>query len=263
MEEKIQFRILIVNDKKSEIDALTHILEPNYTIMVAKSWESLQRKINHSKPDLILLSTHMLEMTGFEMLTRLRAAGLIRETPVIFLAVLNSVEEEEKGLLLGAVDYIRKPFNSAIIKARINVHLHITEQFQTKDNAFIILKTKQEIRKIQFHNLIYVEICGHWLNFYLTGNQKISIYASLKKYEEILLSDLRFAKCHRSYIVNMDFIEAVDLHNTHLKGCVSLPISKGKADFKQTYRNWLFDDDDNTALTGGVENIRFRCARIF
>ena len=71
------------------------------------------------------------DTNGFDLLLNLKAMDEARDAPVIFITGLSSVEDEEKGLMLGAVDYITKPFNNAIVRARVGTHLKIVKQLRT------------------------------------------------------------------------------------------------------------------------------------
>jgi diguanylate cyclase (GGDEF)-like protein len=80
------------------------------------------------KPDLILLDIIMPGMNGFEVLSALKEMDDTRSIPVIIITGLDTVVDEEKGFRLGAVDYITKPFNKSLVKARVVTHLRIVEQ---------------------------------------------------------------------------------------------------------------------------------------
>jgi putative two-component system response regulator len=106
--------------------------------MACKSGEkALQNAAKLPGPDLILLDVMMPEMDGYEVITRLQEDPAIREIPVIFVTALDGSMDEEKGLGLGAVDYITKPIKPAIVQARVHAHLelkrhwdHLKEQNQ-------------------------------------------------------------------------------------------------------------------------------------
>lgn len=125
-----KFSILVVDDEKSNIDVLHHILKEEYTVYVAKNGQNAIRMARDHIPDLILLDVIMPDMSGFEVLEELKISGMTRNIPVIFITGLNNAEDEEKGFILGAVDYITKPFHRAIVKARVRTHLKIIEQMR-------------------------------------------------------------------------------------------------------------------------------------
>ena len=126
-----KYKILVVDDEVNNIDALGRILSPLYDVIVAKNGQTaIERAVKHV-PDLILLDVIMPDISGFEVLPMLKESDVTRKIPVIFITGLDSSEDEERGLLLGAVDYIAKPFNNAIVKARVKTHLQIVEYIKT------------------------------------------------------------------------------------------------------------------------------------
>ncbi len=131
MDDGHKFSILIVDDEKSNINVLNHILKADYTLYIAKSGQAALKRAAEDKPDLILLDIIMPDMSGFEVLRQLKSSDFTREVPVIFITGLTSVEDEEKGFILGAVDYITKPFNNAIVKARVKTHIQIVKHMRT------------------------------------------------------------------------------------------------------------------------------------
>lgn len=235
--------ILIVDDQPANLTLLNGILKPLYTVYSAASGKMAVKIAEKNKPDLILLDIMMPEMDGFEVFEALNSNAATREIPIIFLTGLNDIENEEKGLLMGAVDYIRKPFQSSIVLARLRTHLGISSKIREKDSAALLIQTRKESRNVPFRELIYVDVVGHRLSFHLSNGETIEIYATLKEYEETLYADPRFARCHKAYIVNMDFIASVEIRDEVrdiiLKNNEHLPVSKGYASFKKQYAAWI------------------------
>ena len=111
--------ILVVDDEKTNINVLVHLLFNEYTLHVAKDGPTTLKIAQEHLPDLILLDVVMPEMNGYQILEELRNIPSTENIPVIFITGLNSSEDEQKGLALGVVDYISKPFNPSIVKLRI------------------------------------------------------------------------------------------------------------------------------------------------
>ena len=112
--------ILIVDDEKSNIIALTHFLREDYSVFVTRdSRDALEMAENH-KPDIILLDIMMPEMDGYEVIKSLKKSKKSRDIPVVFISGLISPEAIKKGLSLGASDYITKPFEASTVKEKIN-----------------------------------------------------------------------------------------------------------------------------------------------
>jgi diguanylate cyclase (GGDEF)-like protein len=130
MDDTGKYSILVVDDETANLVVLNSILSPDYTIFTAKSGEEALSRINEDPPDLILLDIILPGINGFEVLSQLKASPETRLIPVIIITGLQSEEDEEKGLLLGAVDYIAKPFKNAIVIARVKTHIQIVHQFR-------------------------------------------------------------------------------------------------------------------------------------
>ena len=118
--------VLIVDDMTSNIQVLANALQDDYRIKVATNGErALEICHSDSPPDLILLDIMMPDMDGYEVCRRLKSDTATSSIPVIFVTALTEATDEEKGLNLGAVDYITKPFHLPIVKARVRNHLSL------------------------------------------------------------------------------------------------------------------------------------------
>jgi len=116
--------VLVVDDTPENLLVLGALLQSSYVVRAANSGErALEVASSAPKPDLILLDVMMPEMDGYECLRRLRANPQTQDIPVIFVTALNAAEDEQRGLELGAVDYITKPVRPAIVLARVHNHL--------------------------------------------------------------------------------------------------------------------------------------------
>jgi diguanylate cyclase (GGDEF)-like protein len=123
--------LLIVDDEKMNLKVLTHILGDDYVIYTATNGASAVTRAREYRPDLILLDILMPEMDGYETLAILKKDEKTQNIPVIFITGLNSNEDEEKGLSLGTVDYISKPFGNMIVKLRVQNQIKIVNQLRT------------------------------------------------------------------------------------------------------------------------------------
>lgn len=119
-------KILVVDDSPVDSTILCSILYSHYDVSAAPSGvHALQIAASFPKPDLILLDVMMPDMSGYDVLTRLRDTPSTRDIPVIFVTGLDSDEDEERGLKLGAVDYITKPCRAPIVLARVRTRLEL------------------------------------------------------------------------------------------------------------------------------------------
>nr|MBZ4194484.1 response regulator [Candidatus Contendobacter sp.] len=124
--------ILIVDDTPDNIALLSALLKGRYKIKVATHGaRALKIAATVPSPDLILLDIVMPGMDGYEVCRRLKDDPHTTHIPVIFLTAKPEVEAEEKGLKLGAVDYITKPISPSILLARVETHITLknTRQF--------------------------------------------------------------------------------------------------------------------------------------
>ena len=111
--------LLIVDDEKINLLTLKQILGDEYTIYTAKNGQEAIESAKKHLPDLILLDILMPDMNGYEVLTIVKSTKETSEIQVIFVTGLSYDEDQERGLNLGAADYITKPFNPAIVKLRV------------------------------------------------------------------------------------------------------------------------------------------------
>ena len=122
-------RVLIVDDDTTSISILANILQELYDISIALNAEQALRVITKvSNLDLVLLDVEMPEMDGYAICKLLKDNPRTCDIPVIFVTANNNDDDEQRGLELGAVDYITKPFHPAIVKARIKNHLELKYQ---------------------------------------------------------------------------------------------------------------------------------------
>jgi len=160
MAEKKEFTILITDDEKFNLDILGSILSPLYNILIARNGERALEIVRQNTPDLILLDVVMPDMTGFEVITRLKESNDTVNIPVIFITGLTDPADEEKGFFLGAVDYITKPFNRSIVKARVNTHIKIIDQMRTIERIGLIDPLTKISNRRGFENRFNVDWGG-------------------------------------------------------------------------------------------------------
>lgn len=118
-------KILVVDDSILQGTALKNILAEEYEVEMCCSGEEALERTAAFRPDLILLDIIMQGMNGFETLVRLKGQAATQNIPVILITSLDDAGNEEKGLRIGAVDYITKPFNAGIVRARVRTHMQL------------------------------------------------------------------------------------------------------------------------------------------
>ena len=117
---------LIITDMPGNIKVLAMALKEDHKLQVTTSGEdALKVAQTLPQPDLILLDIMMPGMDGFEVCRRLKADPCTAQIPVIFVTALDDEAHEEKGLNLGAIDYITKPYSIPLTKRRVQTHLEL------------------------------------------------------------------------------------------------------------------------------------------
>ena len=121
--------VLIVDDIAANIQILAACLNDDYRIKVATGGQAcLDIMAEKDKPDLVLLDIEMPDIDGYCVCKQLKNQADTKDIPIIFVTAKDSAADEEKGLNLGAVDYISKPIRPAIVLARVNAHITLKQQ---------------------------------------------------------------------------------------------------------------------------------------
>ncbi len=117
--------VLIVDDTEANIDILVEALDNEYEVSVAMDGESALEIVNTDPPDLVLLDIMMPGIDGYEVCRRIKSDPEAAGIPIIFITSMSEIQNKTKGLELGAVDYITKPFEVMEVKARVKTHLSL------------------------------------------------------------------------------------------------------------------------------------------
>lgn len=145
-------KILVIDDTPEYIAMLTSLLS-EYEVFAAKEGKKGLQLAEMVLPDLILLDINMPTMTGYEVCRRLKLIKKVKDIPVIFLTANEGSDFEEIGFKMGAVDYISKPFNATVLKARVKTHIDLYQlrfNLQAQVEAGI-----EEIRKLN-HEITFI-----------------------------------------------------------------------------------------------------------
>lgn len=118
--------ILVVDDEQMNRFIIEDMIENRYQLTLVESGELCLEIVKEIVPDLILLDINMPGLSGYEVCKALKENPATNHVPIIFLTAMMKVDDEKKGLQMGAVDYITKPFTEAILLARINTHLELS-----------------------------------------------------------------------------------------------------------------------------------------
>lgn len=152
--------VLIVDDSPDNIALISSLLKETYRVKAATSGElALSLVAGTNPPDLVLLDIVMPGMDGYEVCQRMKADPASADIPVIFLTARSEALDEEKGLGLGAIDYITKPISPPIMMARIRTHLRLksVSDFLKDKNAYLeseVARRTEEIGMVQDATMI-------------------------------------------------------------------------------------------------------------
>ncbi|MDR3368993.1 HD domain-containing phosphohydrolase [Rhodoferax sp.] len=148
-------KILIADDVPENIVLLAAILEESYDIKVASNGEKAIKIVySEDPPDLILLDVMMPGLSGHEVCRRIKLNPDRRNIPIIFVTAMSTVEDEQLGLEIGAVDYITKPFSLPVVKARVRTHLALYDQARELERMVdqrtsdLLISRQQIIRRL-------------------------------------------------------------------------------------------------------------------
>lgn len=146
--EKEPQGILIVDDNPTNLEVLSEsLIQEGFQVAVAIDGEGALEQISYHPPELILLDVMMPGIDGFETCQRLKENPETVDIPVIFMTALSDAQNKVKGLSLGAIDYITKPFQHEEVLARVRVHLQVQSLARTLQRQNYQLKEEVEQRQ--------------------------------------------------------------------------------------------------------------------
>lgn len=218
--------ILIVDDEPINLTVLRNLLTQHYVVRACKSGaDALSLLDSGRKPDLILLDIVMPDLSGYDTLLRLKETKENRDIPVIFISALDSVDDEEKGFHLGAVDYISKPFRPVIVLERIRVHLElkkIRDQLKVRNEKLEI----EVSRRVRENTLIHEATLNMLTQLVETrdGETKNHIIRT-KSYVEILARRLKLDPKYELYLTEECIMNISNASSLHDIGKIGIPDS--------------------------------------
>jgi len=144
--------ILVVDDTSDNLSLMSGLLKDQYRVKLANSGEKALKAVQgDNPPDLILLDIMMPGMSGYEVCQVLKADPASRPIPIIFLTAMTSMEDEQKGLELGAADYITKPISPPIVLARVKTQLEnkAMADFLRDQAAFLKAEVERQTQMVR------------------------------------------------------------------------------------------------------------------
>lgn len=147
--------VLVVDDTPENIEVLVNTLNQDYKVKAAINGEKALEIIHKAPPDIILLDIMMPGIDGYEVCERLKADPTTRHIPILFITAKIGLQDELKGLELGAVDYIVKPVSPPLVKARVKTHLALYDQ-----NRVLERKVRQRTQELHETRLKIIQRLG-------------------------------------------------------------------------------------------------------
>ena len=127
-EQTVRPKVLVVDDEALHIQNIYELLKDDYEVYMATDGRTALEVTRDLQPDLVLLDVVMPSMDGFSVCRELKAETHTSDIPVIFLTGKNTPEEETEGLDAGAVDFVSKPLNPQVVRARVKTHVMLKTQ---------------------------------------------------------------------------------------------------------------------------------------
>jgi putative two-component system response regulator len=190
--------VLVVDDTPDNLLLMMELLKGDYQVQLANGGErALKLAAMSPQPDLILLDIMMPGLDGYEVCQRLKSNPQTREIPVVFLTAKAEVEDEKKGLAIGAVDYITKPISPPIVLARVKIHLALKAQadFLRDKSQFLeteVARRTREVAAIQDVTILTMASLAETRDSD-TGNHILRTQNYVKALAEHLCKSSRFA----------------------------------------------------------------------
>ena len=157
MADEAKSTILIVDDEMLNRHVLYNSLKDEYNVLIAETGEKALAKIVEENVDLVLMDIIMPGLSGFDVLVKLKESKETINIPVIFITGLTSAKDETRGLMLGAVDYIGKPFNIDIVRARVRTHIKIVKQMRLIESLGLIDSLTDLANRRRFDQQLKIE----------------------------------------------------------------------------------------------------------
>ena len=233
-------RIAICDDDLQELTRITNILEiyriKNNTILTYKLFQNgldLLEAISGGEYDILLLDILMPGINGIQVAHEIRSFD--KEVKIIFLT--SSPEFAAESYSVEAYYYLIKPSSEERIFPLLNKILYEA----TKPIDSIMVKLQSSILRIDYEKLEFVEVFNKKILFHLSNNIIETISGTLSQYEKELLSHSEFIKVHRSYIVNMHWINKIDSKEITTYNQKKIPISRLLySHVRERYMKYLF-----------------------
>jgi len=227
--------VLVVDDVPENLTVLGELLVRHYSVRAANSGAAaLRLAAMEPQPDLILLDLMMPGMDGYQVMQHLRNDPLTRGIPVVCVTALNATEEEERGLSLGAVDYIAKPLRPTVVLARVRtqIELKLARDRLANQNAFLEAEVARRMRENQLAQDASIHALARLAETRdpETGNHILRTQEYMRRLGHLLCQHPRFAPALDAHAIEL-LAKSAPLHDI---GKVGIPdhilLKPGKLD---------------------------------
>jgi DNA-binding LytR/AlgR family response regulator len=235
-------KILICDDRREDLDDIAKIIE-TYASKSSRSaqpllyslarfcdpWAALSYVEVGNAVDIAFLDIMMPQMNGMELATKMRELGFAGY--LIFLTSSNDFAAQSYGVK--AFSYILKPADDAKVCELLDA---IEKTRRDNDHNGFSLTRRSGARFILYAELMYAEVMDHQLHFHLIDGEVISIYAALRDYCDVLLSQPQIIKPHKSFVANLDYVRACENRAILMRDGTRISVPK---DFESVKEQWL------------------------
>ncbi len=184
------------------------------------------------KVDMVFLDILMPELSGTTLAQTIRDKGY--KGSIVFTTSSNDYAAQ--SYQVQALNYLLKP----TAKEDITKLLTQFESQRLGSQRGITIQKKNLFRKIAFKDIMYLEVIGHYLYFHLADGETLKLYAALSEYLDELLSCEKIAQCHRSYLVNLDYVSSFSRTNVVMNDLTPISISRSFRSFQDKCVKHLF-----------------------
>ncbi len=234
--------IAICDDTKEDVEIISTYISKKVTtsniafkINIFSDGEDYIDNVNSCREtyDIVFLDIYMKFSNGIEIARKIREFD--KECKIIFIT--SSKEHAIDSYDVRALHYILKPID----EEKLGLAIEMAIEGLNKENKQIVIKNKKGSYRIILKDILYAESNARVVNTYLKSGEVISFYSKLKDFIESIHDD-RFLKCHKSFVVNMDYILKIESNFIYMSGNIKIPISTSNiAAIKEKYLKYLLE----------------------
>jgi len=188
--------------------------------------------------DMLILDIIMPGINGIELAQEIRR----HNSSCIIIFLTSSPEYAVTSYNVNAFNYLLKPFVPDELRSLLNKALM---QIEDAKSTSIIIKEAGKLTRVQIHAIQYVECMKHTLHFHLRNNDILTCHSPMYEFNDILMADKRFIKCHKSFIVNLNFVMSISSKDFIMNDKTLIPISRQVyQQIKNAYIDYFFEKGD-------------------